>query len=424
MALGRLFLFRCGNDPIRIAFWARVPILLLGAILIFGIGHWGVAIVGRMPALLGAALAAFCPNLLAHALATEDLACATFTFLATVSFERAMRCDRLWQWAVTGILTGLALLSKHTALLLLPSYVCIHAGAWWSRLERPPLRRAVLALLVVVLGAAVSVGLLYGFDYRAWADSLAAIYQDMRPGSQFYLFGKTDAEPRWYYCLASLLCKAPASTIVLMLWSVVVACRRPRNARPLVYLLCPALVIVTASCFDRQNLGLRRILPALPLLLLFSATVLGGSPGLLRRSCGLILVIASLCEAIVHGPHDLSFVNWVAGGPARGPYLFDDSNVDWGQDLPALREWQQQHPEAVPVRLCYFGSSDPSAYGIAAVPVSLDELRHPEHGYYAVSVTRLVQIRKLLHQGVPGTDWLSQHVPVGRAGWSIWIYRF
>ena len=41
------------------------------------------------------------------------------------------------------------------------------------------------------------------------------------------------------------------------------------------------------------------------------------------------------------------------------------SNYDWGQGLPDLRKWQQQHPGA-DRNVWYFGS-DPSA-GVAPVP--------------------------------------------------------
>src|SRR5206468_1326451 len=50
-------------------------------------------------------------------------------------------------------------------------------------------------------------------------------------------------------------------------------------------------------------------------------------------------------------------------GPARLWHHLADSNVDWGQDLPALAELVH----AKPLRrlyLGYFGTSDPKAYGL------------------------------------------------------------
>jgi len=52
------------------------------------------------------------------------------------------------------------------------------------------------------------------------------------------------------------------------------------------------------------------------------------------------------------------------GGGARGGWRhLVDSNLDWGQDLPALRDWVDAHG-GTPVYLAYFGTADPKAYGI------------------------------------------------------------
>jgi hypothetical protein len=45
--------------------------------------------------------------------------------------------------------------------------------------------------------------------------------------------------------------------------------------------------------------------------------------------------------------------------------LVGDSSLDWGQDLRLLAQWQQEHPDQR-LYLCYFGTADPSAYGVHA----------------------------------------------------------
>ena len=40
-----------------------------------------------------------------------------------------------------------------------------------------------------------------------------------------------------------------------------------------------------------------------------------------------------------------------------------DSNLDWGQDLIALRGWQQSHPTDR-LNFAYYGSARPEAYGL------------------------------------------------------------
>jgi hypothetical protein len=123
-------------------------------------------------------------------------------------------------------------------------------------------------------------------------------------------------------------------------------------------------------------------------------------------------------------PHHLSYLNEIAGGPARGPEVFDESNIDWGQDLPALRAWQEKHPEAKPLRVFYYGTATPASYGIDAEPFDLSGAEQPSPGYYAVSAHYLVYFRKVSVLSGLDVDWLKKYTPADRAGYSIYVYHF
>lgn len=112
-------------------------------------------------------------------------------------------------------------------------------------------------------------------------------------------------------------------------------------------------------------------------------------------------------------PHHLSYFNLIAGGPEQGPFLLNDSNIDWGQDLPALAAWQKHNSDSEPLKLAYFGTAIPEIYGVKSQPMSIDDVENPKPGTYAISVTELVF-----------TGWLSKYKPIGRAGYSIYIFRF
>ena len=43
-----------------------------------------------------------------------------------------------------------------------------------------------------------------------------------------------------------------------------------------------------------------------------------------------------------------------------------DSSLDWGQDLPALKQYLDRHPPQGPVYLSYFGNASPAYYRIPA----------------------------------------------------------
>ena len=123
-------------------------------------------------------------------------------------------------------------------------------------------------------------------------------------------------------------------------------------------------------------------------------------------------------------PHHLSFFNALAGGPKRGPFYLEDHNIDWGQDLPALARWQQGRPEDEVVRLAYFGSADPLAYGLRSEPFDRRDIRNPRPGVYAISAHWLVWFRKSQLNEADPHDWLTRYSPIATAGYSIYIYEF
>ncbi|MDP1798536.1 MAG: hypothetical protein Q8K78_13675, partial [Planctomycetaceae bacterium] len=86
--------------------------------------------------------------------------------------------------------------------------------------------------------------------------------------------------------------------------------------------------------------------------------------------------------ALRYHPHHLSYFNELAGGPEHGREHLVDSNLDWGQDLHALRDYLREHPASEPLQLAYFGSASPKLLGIEyEFPAS----PQPQPGRYAIS---------------------------------------
>jgi 4-amino-4-deoxy-L-arabinose transferase-like glycosyltransferase len=426
-ALGHAFVFQSGNDPRRIAAAARLPVLLVGAGLVLAIFFVGRRFFGDGPALVGTALAAFSPDLLAHSgLATEDVVCAAAMFAAVASFERAAHRRRRRDWVLCGVWTGVALLSKYTSLLLGPIYLVLFV--WIRRRSGAAAiaRDGAAAAAIVGIVAAVIVGAGYNFtfDLGHYVRGFRSLYGDLAGGYHHYLLGRISETPWPHYHVVAFLVKTPLPALLLLTWAIARALPDRKRREAVVVLLVPAIAVFTASFFDRANFGVRRVLPAFPFLFATASVVAMGE----RRPPALALLVALLAwcglEAGRTYPHFLSYVNQAAGGPERGPYLLDDSNVDWGQDLPALARWQREHPEAEPLRLSYFGTADPAAYGVQSIAMPREDIANPRPGYYAVSAHRLVYFRKRALLEAIDTDWLTKYEPVDRAGPSIWIYRF
>ncbi len=93
-------------------------------------------------------------------------------------------------------------------------------------------------------------------------------------------------------------------------------------------------------------------------------------------------------------PHYLAYFNELIGGPKEGWNYLVDSSLDWGQDLPGIRQWLDAHGENRPERsfISYFGVADLAYYGVRATPIGplrRTPLAPLTGGVYCISATTL-----------------------------------
>ena len=182
---------------------------------------------------------------------------------------------------------------------------------------------------------------------------------------QSYLNGKTIRGGRLDYFATLLLAKTPVAGVLLLLACTGLYVRhRAPNRLEAFLLLAPALLVVATFSLSSKQLGLRMVLPVIPLVAIWMAAA---SPILRagrRWAVGVgaavgLFIVSSL---FVH-PNYLSYFNLASGGTDDGYKLGLGSNYDWGQDLPALAAWMERRG-IDRVRLLYYGRIDPAIYGI------------------------------------------------------------
>ena len=122
------------------------------------------------------------------------------------------------------------------------------------------------------------------------------------------------------------------------------------------------------------DIGIRYLFPLVPFLCVWlgglaSVRLLANlrGQGRLWLRVGLALAVLQAVETGLAAPWYLSFFNWPSGGPGGGYRLVNDSNVDWGQGLLALRDEMKQRGIGR-IHLAYHGTADPALYGIDYVP--------------------------------------------------------
>jgi hypothetical protein len=241
---------------------------------------------------------------------------------------------------------------------------------------------------------------------------------------------RTDGFP--LYFLKALEYKLPHAAQGLFLAGALVvvssAARRERW-REQAALLMPAAALIGLASFLRMQLGLRYILPALPLLYLYASQSGAWLDRHRYRWRSVVVGVACVLApfSLRYHPHHLAYFNEYAGGPVEGRYHLLDSNLDWGQDLRELKSYLAKN-RMPGVGLAYFGMVPPAFEGIAyQVPPS----RAPLPGWYAVSVNFVMGRPHTVR--TPDGSWRAADVdefgyfralePVDRIGYSIDIYQ-
>ena len=121
-----------------ILLWARSA-ALLWLVLLGGLTAWWTRRhFGPLAALAAGALLAFDPAFLSHGHYTDNDVPVALCFLAAVvSWNGFLARGRMSGAAACGILTGAAMATKYSALLLFPIFVLLYGLSWWQQAGNP-----------------------------------------------------------------------------------------------------------------------------------------------------------------------------------------------------------------------------------------------------------------------------------------------
>jgi hypothetical protein len=465
---------------------ACIPFSLLGALCCY---LWACRLYGVRAGLLALTLWCFSPTILGRGqLMGPDLGVTAFCLAASFLFWRWLR-NPTWRRCVgAGIVFGLAQLAKTNAIVLFPLWPVLWVtwllGNW--RACGHLSKQAAQLVTMLLLGTYI-INLGYGFEgslarldsYRFQSTLMCA---DDSSGNRFaktavgrllvplpanYLLGvdaqKSDFENIdgnrksylrgrwykrgwwWYYCYV-LAVKETLGTwgifIIAVTLRLRVLHRRYRDTRiaswrdELVLLAPGVTLFVLASSQTGFSHHLRYVVPALPFLGVWISQVASGRSlsGGINWIGGLtrFMVATAFASSIWAWPHSLAYFNELIGGPLRGGFHLQGSNIDWGEDLLYLKDWITAHPEARPLYVYYWGVVDPRIAGIDFPPLDFD-VRKPQSapgqayqphirppGWYIVSDKCLRGDRRFGPGN--GAAFLSL-TPVGRVGYSLIIYK-
>lgn len=464
---GHELFYGLGNDAAGILWQSRLMILVLSLMLAVHVCAWASRIFGAGGGLVALTLYVLSPSILAHArLATSDMAAALFFMLAADMLWQVVH--RVTPAAVIGTIlsiTGLVL-SKMSGILVIPlalilcmarlqgaSPVIMAAGKKTMTLSRPWTKAGAMAGVAMVVALAVTCGVWTayggrfsatgqvhpdtGLSFLSWEQELSGLgrlgppvawMRDHRILPEAYLYGLTyvlnhaRARPAflngqfsetgwWFFFPFAFGVKTPLTTLLMAALAVMALIwHRSRRAG---YHLFPLMALMgvywAVAMTSNINIGHRHILVTYPVVFILAAGIVRWRHRLRRSlAAGLmaLLVLVYLVETLTIWPHYLAFFNTAAGGPQNGYRHLIDSSLDWGQDLPGLKQWldceRKRRGQLPPVYQAYFGTASPAYFKIPArhlvfrnYPWTADvaiATARLQPGLYCISATALQQV--------------------------------
>jgi hypothetical protein len=458
------FLYKNRRDADTILFASRSANILLTLLFAVAVAWWTRRRYGPAAGLTAAVLCAFDPNLMAHGrYVTTDFPVTAFFFFACVLWVEYLERATPRRLLAASAAIGLALITKFSAVLLIPPLVILYVACWIRRPGEFPVRRAAVALATVFATVALMVVVVYWPEtVRCWRTKvpqlstvvvrgnptgellfylgrkfhlpahaylfgLNAVADHNAGGHSSYLLGMRSETGWWYYFPVVFAVKstmtALAAALLLLAAALWQAWRREWLTPMALGLVLPPLLYFFFSMSSGINIGMRHILPVYPFLYVGAAAWLATRSNW-RPAIYVMAALAALqigeCARIA--PDYLAFFNELAGGPGRGPEYLVDSNIDWGQDIKKLGLWLEAHNGGKRrARVYYFGNAQMRYYGI-------DEMGYPEpldqkgwdaiDEYCVTSVTPLQGVYVSLNSLAP----LRMREPVAKIGWSMYVY--
>ena len=383
------FLYANDADQIlRRTRMAAALLTLLAAVLVFLAAR---EMFGTTAGLVALALFVFEPNMLAHgAVIATDMGMSCFLLATVYAFYRYVKKPSAVRLLLTGLALGLAMATKHSAILIPPILLLLGlcelvrrrpaegtSGAEEGR-GRQALRLAV-ALVVVGMVASVVLWASYGFRFHprpgvdmaqrvtGYAAELQHPYQakliqafehwhllpesylygltDVGFVSEFshsYLLGKIYPHGVWFYFPVAFAIKTTLGLMILMaLLPLAARWSRMRRGRELLFIALPAVVYLGVAMASLMNIGIRHILPVYPFLFILAgwtaATLIEH-----RRAWAYVIAVLLAWNAISSArtaPVYLAYANELWGGPSQSYRYLSDSNADWGQQLKSVRQY-------------------------------------------------------------------------------------
>ncbi len=307
---GRYFLYNSKINADRVLFYGRLPMTILALLLAYFVFRWSKELYGIRAGVFSLFLFSFEPNFIASSQVIQtDLGFALFMTLSLYLFWKAMSNPSKSKFLLAGLVFGLALATKFTALILLPIYFGLiifylleedgtitFRRFRFRKEDRNALKSRlyfiIISFLPLLLIAFLVLIACYRFSaFNRYLDGIAYLIRHSQTGYHTFLLGKYSDFGWWYYFPLAFLIKTPLPIILFFILTLLlflkeqvgafikkifhqkITLNKPFRRKPSFYselhILYPAFFLILFSLSSRINIGLRHIFPLYPLIIIF-----------------------------------------------------------------------------------------------------------------------------------------------------------
>jgi tetratricopeptide (TPR) repeat protein len=327
-------------------------------------------------------------------------------FAAVYAFYRFAKQPTNLRLAVVCLATGLAMCAKFTGIFVFPMLMLLGvAEAIFARSTAVLVRRLV-ACAVILICAWVVIWAFYGFRYAPAPDGLElsprldpyiasmpsktdaralALIAKMRllpepyiwglantKKTEFeftsYFFGRMYRHGPWMYFPAAFLIKSTLPLLILLAVLPFLWFRRGgAHRREICFVLVPVLFYFALVTTSHMDIGARHLMPIYPFLysLAGAAVAAAFARGRVWTALASVLLLWQVVTSVRVAPGYMAYGNEAWGGPSQVHRYLSDANVDWGQQLKAVKQYLDENH----ITNCWFayfpdGAVEPSDYGV------------------------------------------------------------
>lgn len=390
-----------------IQFWTRAMMIMLACGLGVLIFAYARSLFGVRTALFAVALYTLEPTVLAHAhIVHTDLPAALAFLLFFFALRKYLQSRTTSNALVLGLVSGLALLTKFSMVVLLPVLACVALmGFGFASRFNESRRRVLLHSGLVLCLVWLMVNAAYRFQSPPLVPGDVQWVQTRSPeafdqwmlffqaGSKvvptYYLFGQYNVWLHnrdghsasllgqysflgwWYYFPVAFVLKTSLPFLIItlaalawILWRLT----RKKDKR-ILWLVIPMVIYAAISMTSHINIGIRHFLPVYPFLFIAGGALLERLGRVqYPRHLAIALIVVTFgwmsAEALRAYPDYIPYMNQLASAHPHWWYL-SDSNVEWGDDARDLAVYLHARGENDVVGAVAGGWGTLAQYGIA-----------------------------------------------------------